>query len=227
MVTNDFTMLQGIPLIIQIKELFTACCVFYSKSNIIDGIINDEALEDANDILSLELYTKIKSINYYTLVAYDERTNLLSPPINVLQTLSSYAKKVQNYKAIVRLRTQIELMEQLSNRQIELNLIGLPNKYNPIEKFKNPLYTELVPLIHFEEDFNGLFSFTGYFQNNDVRYILSLFGFYETLYNLGVSEKAVNKITKRLPKKYKQVLNRCLEIYFPSDFVSVIGQLLI
>jgi dTDP-4-amino-4,6-dideoxygalactose transaminase len=28
-------------------------------------------------------------------------------------------------------------MEQLSNRQIELNLIGLPNKYNPIEKFKN------------------------------------------------------------------------------------------
>jgi hypothetical protein len=61
-------------------------------------------------------------------------------------------------------------------------VITLPNKYNPVQKYKNPIYVDVVPHMFYHNDFIYLLQFTGVY-NGDLRMsqYMFLLGAYKSL----------------------------------------------
>jgi len=106
-------------------------------------------------------------------------------------------------------------------------LITFPNKYDPILKYNNKIYKDLVPNIFYQNDFPEVFTFLGVF-NGDPRMLQFMFivGAFETMSIHGMPDETAAKLTETLPPIYKQVLDDPYNLYFKQDPLSVLGRLL-
>jgi len=227
-VSNDFTNLNNINIVTQVSEIITACCIAVSFSHIKRGIINDAALLVDNDILCLDSYVNLKNINYYSLTAYDEKTNNMYKDTNIfsIQDFNVRSSRIYNYRAINNLKLYASNRNK-NGDNIKFNLVTFPNKFNPICKYNNKIYKVLVPHIFFQNDFPYLFKFTGIF-NGDSRMLQLMFliGAFETMSIDKVSDEEANKIADDLPAVYKEVLNDPYNVYYKTDPFSVLSRLI-
>ena len=205
--SNDFSYLNNLTLTHQITEIFMTCCIPIYISYLKDGITNDAALEINNDILNIQKYKNARNVYYYTLTAYDSNTNNIHKE-NIFN-ISNFTKQqgiITDFKFINMLKS--------GNPQINFNLISVPNKYYPICKYYNKIYTELVPYIFFENDFSFIAKFAITYSNGTKK-IVFLFGLYETLYILG--DKIQHEtVLDNLDESYKNALNNPYHEYFSS-----------
>lgn len=227
-VSNDFTHLNGMNIVTQLSELMTTCCIAISFSNIKNGTINDAALLIDNDILSLDSYVNIKNIYYYSLTAYDAKTNnsYREPNIFSISNFSDRASRIYNYRAINNLKLYASKRTD-EGHKIDFNLITFPNKYDPILKYNNKIYRDLVPDIFYQNDFPWVFTFLGIF-NGDMRMLplMFLIGAFETMSVRGIPAETADKLTETLPAVYKQALDDPYNVYFKRDPLSIFGRLI-
>lgn len=227
-VSNDFTNLNNINIVTQISEIITACCIAISFSHIKSGTINDAALLVDNDILELDSYVNLKNINYYSLTAYDEKTNnsYREPNLFSIQDFNIRASRIYNYRAINNLKLYAS-NKSANGQNLNFNLITFPNKYNPICKYNNKIYKELIPNIFYQIDFPYLLTFTGVF-NGDSRMLQLMFliGAFETMSINKVPDEQANKLTDDLPVVYKETLDDPYNIYYKTDPLSVLSRLI-
>lgn len=227
-VSNDFTHLNNLNILTQLSELFTTCCIPISFSYLIDGTLNDAALLVDNDILSLDSYPNLKHIFYYSLTAYDKKTNTAykEPGTFTLKTFNSRSRRIYNYRAIYNLRTYVSRRNrQNTDSDVNFNLIVFPNKFDPIRKYNNKIYNDLVPAIFLQNDFNEFMTFSGIF-NGDERFIhlFLLIGAFESMYINKIPYEDSEKLTSTLPNVYKEALTNPYDIYFKRDPLSVISR---
>lgn len=227
-VSNDFTHLNGINIVTQISELITTCCIAISFSYLKNGTLNDAALLIDNDILSLDSYVNLRNIYYYSLNAYDSKTNnaYREPNIFSVSNFNIRATRIYNYRAINNLKLYASKKTD-EGHKIDFNLITFPNKYDPILKYDNKIYRELVPNIFYQNDYPEIFTFLGIF-NGDPRMLqfMLLVGAFETMSVNGMPAETAAKLTETLPVVYKQVLDDPYNVYFKQDPLSVLGRLL-
>ncbi len=228
MVSNDFTHLNGVNLVTQVSEIITTCCIAISFSYLKNGTLNDAALLVDNDILSLDSYVNLKNIYYYSLTAYDAKTNNSYREPNLF-SLSNYAdrsSRIYNYRAINNLRQYASIKTE-SGHPMKFNLITFPNKYDPILKYNNKIYKDLVPNIFYQNDFPEIMTFLGIF-NGDSRMLSLMFliGAFETMNVHETSGEVADKLTDTLPTSYKQTLADPYSVYFKQDPLSVFGRIL-
>lgn len=226
-VSNDFTNLNNVNIVTQVSEIVAACCIAISLSHIQRGIINDAALLVDNDILCLDSYVNLKNINYYSLTAYDEKTNnsYRDAKLFNVNEFSFRSSRIYNYRAINNLKLYASNRNN-NGGNINFNLITFPNKYNPVCKYNNKIYKDLVPNIFFQNDFPYLFKFSGIF-NGDSRMLQLMFlvGAFETMSVDKVSDEEANKIADDLPAVYKEALNDPYNVYFKMDPLSILSRL--
>ncbi len=190
--------------------------------------MSDAALLIDNDILNLEKYVNLKDIYYFTMTAYDAITNnLYREKIFSLKSLDDRNGRIYNYRAIYNLRLYCEKRGSSHLQKINFNLITLANKYNPVCKYVNPIYVDVVPHMFYQNDFIGLSRFIGVF-NGDARMpkFMVLLGAYETMSALGVSEEVASTLTDNLPPIYKETLDNAYEVYFGTGPTCVLCRLL-
>ena len=227
-VSNDFTHLNGLSLVSQLSEIITTCCIAISFSYIKSGTLNDAALLIDNDILSLDSYVNLKNIYYYSLNAYDAKTNnaYREPNLFTVSNFSVRTTRIYNYRAINNLKLYASKKTE-EGHKVEFNLITFPNKYDPICKYNNKIYRDLVPNIFYQNDFPEILTFLGIF-NGDSRMLQLMFiiGAFETMSVLKISEETANTLTDTLPLVYKQTLNDPYNVYFKQDPLSILGRLL-
>lgn len=226
-VSNDFSHLNGFDIITQISDLITTCCIAISFSHLKIGTLNDAALLIDNDILCLDSYVNLKNIYYYSLTAYDAKTNnaYREPNIFTVTSFSVRASRIYNYRSINNLRLYAS-SRSTDNKKVNFNLITFPNKYDPICKYNNKIYKDLVPNIFYQNDFPEVFTFLGIF-NGDSRMLQLMFliGAFETMNVNGVSPETATTLTETLPVIYKQTLDDPYNIYYKQDPLSVLGRL--
>lgn len=226
-VSNDFSHLNGFDIITQISDLITTCCIAISFSHLKIGTLNDAALLIDNDILCLDSYVNLKNIYYYSLTAYDAKTNnaYREPNIFTVTSFSVRASRIYNYRSINNLRLYAS-SRSTDNKTVNFNLITFPNKYDPICKYNNKIYKDLVPNIFYQNDFPEVFTFLGIF-NGDSRMLQLMFliGAFETMNVNGVSPETATTLTETLPVIYKQTLDDPYNIYYKQDPLSVLGRL--
>lgn len=226
-VSNDFSHLNGFDIITQISDLITTCCIAISFSHLKIGTLNDAALLIDNDILCLDSYTNLKNIYYYSLTAYDAKTNnaYREPNIFTVTSFSVRASRIYNYRSINNLRLYAS-SRSTENKKVHFNLITFPNKYDPICKYNNKIYKDLVPNIFYQNDFPEIFTFLGIF-NGDSRMLQLMFliGAFETMNVHDVSSETATKLTETLPVIYKQTLDDPYNVYYKQDPLSVLGRL--
>jgi hypothetical protein len=228
LVSNDFSHLNGINLITQVSEVITACCIAISFSHLKPGTINDAALLVDNDILLLDSYVNLKNIYYYSLTAYDAKTNnsFREPNIFSISNYSDRSSRIYNYRAINNLKLYAANKTENGN-PLNFNLITFPNKYDPVCKYNNKIYRDLVPNIFYQNDFPEILTFLGVF-NGDTRMLQLMFliGAFETMSINGMSDEIASKIADTLPEVYKQTLADPYNVYYKQDPLSVVGRLL-
>jgi hypothetical protein len=203
--SNDFSYLNNLTLTHQIVEICMTCCIPIHISYLKTGITKDAALSISNEILDIKKYKNAQNVYYYTLNAYDSNTNNLHQE-NIFN-ISNFTKQlnsINDFKFINMLKS--------SNQQINFNIISIPNKYSPMCKYNNKIYTELVPYIFFENDFSFLTKFTGAYSNGTKKLVF-LFGLYETLYILDDNIK-YQTVLDNLDESYKNTLNNPYHEYF-------------
>jgi hypothetical protein len=226
-VSNDFTHLNGFSLVTQISELITTCCIAISFSYLKTGTLNDAALLIDNDILSLDSYVNLKNIYYYSLNAYDAKTNnaYREPNLFTINNFTVRSSRIYNYRAINNLKLYASKRTS-EGQKIDFKLITFPNKYDPICKYNNKIYKDLVPNIFYQNDFPEILTFLGIF-NGDLKMLQFMFliGAFETMSVNGVSEETAKTLTDTLPPVYKQVLDDPYNVYFKQDPLSVLGRL--
>jgi hypothetical protein len=227
-VSNDFTHLNNLNVVTQISEIIISCCIAVSFSHLRNGTINDAALLVDNDILNLDSYSNLKNIIYYSLVAYDEKTNNAYRERNFFssQDFNIRSNRIYNYRAITNLKLYAS-SNCAKGHQIKFNLITFPNKFNPICKYNNKIYKELVPNIFYQNDFPELIKFVGLL-NGDPRMLQLMFliGAFETMSQYEIPDKQANKITDDLPVVYKQVLDDPYNVYYKTDPLSVLSRII-
>lgn len=220
-ISNDFTHLNNFDLLLQLSEVMVSCCIVASISQIKNGIFNDAAIFIDNDILELHKYKNLRTIHYYTLNAYDRITNNSSTNVtSFIKHLTTTSVAYYNYRAINNIKRYVKSfnLEKSENQQIIFNLMSLPNKFNPIRKYNNKIYKELIPYFFYQDDFNvELIKLSGIL-NFDSRtvYIFFLIGMFETLYIYKVNEETAKKYTYDLPEIFKEVLDDPYNIYFTN-----------
>lgn len=228
-VSNDFTHLNGINIVTQISELITTCCIAISFSHLKNGTLNDAALLVDNDILLLDSYVNLKNIYYFSLNAYDAKTNnsYREPNLFSFKNFNDRSTRIYNYRAITNLKEYAS--KKCDNGQhINFNLITFPNKYNPKCKYNNKIYKDLVPNIFYQNDFPELLTFLGVF-NGDSRMLQLMFliGALETMSVNNTPHYIVDKFTDTLPVIYKQTLDDPYNIYFKQDPLSILSRIII
>jgi len=227
-VSNDFTHLNSFDPITQICELIVMCCVPISLSQVKVGIINDAALLIDNDILDLQKFKNLKVIDYYTLRAYDAKTNnSYSDALFLIKRFTDRAFRIFNYRAINNIKKYIDTLN-LNNpmNQVTFNLVTFPNKFDPVCKYNNKIYRDVVPYIFYQDDFrNDALSIPGIL-NGDSRMLQLIFlvGAFETFYLRKVNEETVKIFIDDLPTIYKEVLDNPYYIYFKTDPLSVLSR---
>jgi hypothetical protein len=223
-ISNDFSHLNDMNIITQLSEIITTCCIAISFSELKSGILNDSALSVDCDIIQIEKYKNLKSIYYYSLNAYDSKTNnnYREPLLFTISNFNDRSSKINNYKSISKLRD----FASKNGNNIHFNMIVLPNKYSPIRKYNNKIYNELVQDIFFQNDFSYILNFSGIL-NNDPRMIqlILLIGAFETMYIFNTPIETVNKLTDLLPVVYKQILDDPYNVYFKKDPLSILTRL--
>ena len=224
-VSNNFDHLNGLSVITQMREIIASCTVSVSCSELKSGIFNDAALLIDNDILNLNQYTNLKNIYYYTLYAYDYVTNKLYNDSSLFTLNDMYIRSsnIHNYRAINNLKLYVSGREGVT-----FNLVTFPNKYNPIKKYNNKIYNDLVENIFYQRDFFMLIEFLGIL-NGDSRMLQLMFlvGAFETTYIMNTQIDTVNKITDGLPIVYKQTLSDPCNVYFKPSLLSIFSGLFI
>ena len=227
-VSNDFTHLNGIDVASQIAEVMVTCCIAITFSYLAPGTHNDAALLIDNDILSLDSYVNLKNIYYYSLTAYDAKTNnsYKEPNMFTIDNFNARSYRIYNYRAINNLKLYVSNKSE-QGREIKFNLITFPNKYNPIRKYNNKIYRDLVPNIFYQNDFPYILTFLGEF-NGDPRMLQLMFliGAFETMSAYGVSEETAATLTDKLPSSFKEALDDPYNVYFKLDPLSIFGRLL-
>lgn len=211
-VSNDFTNINNYSRRNQLFEILIACTVPVSVSYANKGIINDAALLLDNDIIKLEQYSNLKNIYYYTIQAYDEKTNnqYNESVFDLFEILDRFGR-IYNYRAI----NNIKLYCARVDKNIKFNLITIPNKFNPVLKYDNKIYSELVPYLFFQNDFSNIIRYIALFSSSFDK-LLFLIGVYETLYVLD-DKTEYNKITNYLDKSYSDVMNDPYGIYLQNQ----------
>ncbi len=227
-VSNDFTHLNGMTTSVQILEIANTCCIPLNFSYLINGTMSDAAFLIDNDILGLEKYVNLKDIYYFTIKAYDAITNnLYREELFSFKNYGERSGRIYNYRAINNLRLYCEKRWCINDSKINFHLITLPNKYNPVRKYKNPIYVDVVPHMFYQNDFINILQFIGLY-NGDSRMsqYMFLLGVYETMYVLGVSEEVASRLTDTLPPIYKETLDNAYEVYFGTGPACILCQLL-
>ena len=174
------------------------------------------------------MYVNLKNIYYYSLTAYDAKTNNSFREPNIF-SISSYAdrsSRIYNYRAINNLKLYASTKTENGN-PLKFNLITFPNKYDPIFKYNNKIYKDLVPNIFYQNDFPEILTFLGVF-NGDPRMLQLMFliGAFETMSVNGIPDEISSKIADTLPVSYKQTLADPYNVYFKQDPLSVLGRLI-
>jgi len=168
----------------QFKSIFGSCCTVNGLSYTRFFQNHDAAGLVSNYINCISSYLDnkyIRNLFYYTTISYDE-----------------FSYKSVNYKNTLNLsvRDSLEanyfLIHNIKQECLKINknfcLINPPNKFNTAQKFGVPLYNDLQQRIYYEVDFSAMTErFLGnYFFHNgpDMRKVVSLFGYYESLFVL-------------------------------------------
>lgn len=228
MVSNDFTHLNGVNVVTQIAEVMVSCCIALSFSYLTNGTINDAALLVDNDILSLDSYVNLKNIYYYSLTAYDAKTNnsYREPNLFSIKNFSDRSTRIYNYRSINNLKAYASC-KSLNGHRIDFKLITFPNRYDPICKYDNNIYKELVPNIFYQNDFQDVLTYLGIF-NGDSRMLplMFLIGAFETMSIHNVSPEIASKLTDDLPKIYNEALIDPYNVYYKNDVFTVLGRLI-
>jgi hypothetical protein len=227
-VSNDFTHLNNLNVVTQLSEVIISCCIAVSFSHLKIGTINDAGFLVDNDILNLDSYSNLKSISYYALNAYDAKTNNAYREQNFFfnKDFNIRSSRINNYKAINNLKLYAS-SKCNKGHEIKFNLITFPNKYNPICKYNNKIYKDLVPNIFYQNDFPELLKYVGIF-NGDPRMLQLMFliGAFETMSQYEIPDEQANKITDDLPVVYKQVLDDPYNVYYKTDPLSVLSRII-
>jgi len=205
--SNDFSYLNNLTLTHQIVEIFMTCCIPIHISYLKTGITKDAALSISNEILDIKKYKNAQNVYYYTLNAYDSNTNNVHQE-NIFN-ISNFTKQLNSI-------TDFKFINMLKdvNTATKFNIISIPNRYSPMCKYNNKIYTELVPYIFFENDFSSVTKFTGAYSNGTKKLVF-LFGLYETLYILDDNIK-YQTVLDNLDESYKNTLNNPYHEYFIS-----------
>lgn len=207
-VSNDFTHINNYSRRNQLFEILIACTVPVSVSYSKTGIINDAALMVDNDIIKLDQYLNLKNVYYYTITAYDEKTNnQYNESIFDLFGIMDRFSRIHNYRAI----NNIKMFCMRSDKNVKFNLITIPNKFDPVLKYDNKIYSELVPYLFFQNDFSNVVRYVGLY-SEPFNKLLLLLGVYETLYALD-DKTEYNSITNYLDASYDDVLKDPYYIY--------------
>jgi hypothetical protein len=225
-VSNDFTHLNNMPIMLQITEIISACCVPLTFSYLRDGILNDAGFMIDNDVLNLDRFCNLQNVYYYTLTAYDRKTNnAYKEGLFSINNFNARVSRIYNYRSINNLKLYCENRNANGCSQIKFNLMTLPNKYNPIMKYDNKIYTELVRHIFVQNDFIPILRYIGIF-NGDSRMLQFMFllGAYETLYAMGGSEELAGTLIDNLPEVYREILDDPHCIYFKTDILSSLNR---
>lgn len=211
-VSNDFTHINNYSRSNQIVEVLIACTVPVSVSYLNKGIINDAALLVDNDIIKLEQYSVLKNVYYYTINAYDEKTNnQYNENVFNLLGIADRFGRIHNYRAI----NNIKQFCMRPDKNINFNLITIPNKFDPVLKFDNKIYSELVSYIFFQNDFANIIRYVGLYSSSFNKLLL-LIGVYETLY--AFDDKTEYKtIMNCLDKSYSDVMEDPYNIYIQNQ----------
>jgi hypothetical protein len=227
-VSNDFTHLNNINVVSQITEVMITCCIALSFSYLTNGTLNDAALLIDNDVLCLENYVNLKHLYYYSLKAYDAKTNDAYRDSNIF-TVSNFdlrTTRIYNYRAINNLKLYASKRTG-EQRPFKFHLVTFPNKYDPILKYDNKIYRDLVPNMFYQIDYPTPLAFLGIF-NGDSRMLQLMFlvGAFETLSVYGEPTETADTLTDTLTAVYKEALDNPYDIYFKKDPFSVISRLL-
>ena len=168
----------------QFKSMFCSCCttngLSYSRffSNHDAAAVTDNFINCVSSYLDNKY---IRNVLFYALVTYDEHAYSKLVVRNTFNLMGRNAIET-NYFMINFFKS--ECIKKVKN----CVLISPPNKFNPVCKFSVPLYTDLQQSIYYESDFAHYSErFLGnYFfhENNDMRKLVSLFGYYETIHTL-------------------------------------------
>lgn len=136
------------------------------------------------------------------------------------------ASRIYNYRAINNLKLYAS-NKTTNGQEIKFNLITFPNKYNPICKYNNKIYKDLVPNIFYQNDFPYIFIFLGIF-NGDPKMLslMLLIGAFETMNQYKITDEQANKIIDNLPIQYKEAFNDPYNVYYKKDPLSILSRLI-
>lgn len=201
LLTTDQTDISKCSLVTQIKQIFRSCCTINGFSQTRPFQNHDAGLLVPNFINCLESYldiTTLQNILYFTLNSYD--TNSFKKLI---------FKNTLNYISRNEIEACYFMIEytrkQCLNKKKYFDLICPPNKYYTPLKFNVPLYTDLQNLILYDEDFNMIERFLCTYpfprDNEKMKKLITLFGYYECLYAF----KTINETNEKKKEQLEQI----------------------
>jgi hypothetical protein len=212
--TDNNKDLTGMSILEQFKTMFSSCCTMNGLSYARYFQNHDAGVTLNNYINCLQKYLDnkyIRNILYYTTLSYDKFSYKENSNKNTILNYSERCDAESNYFYIQTIGEKCKTMGK------NFCLINPPNKFNAIRKFNVPLYNDLQQRIYYEADFMDIPErFLGnYFLHNglDMRRVVTLFGYYETLYIL----KEINAFNK---KKQRQFSNIKFEVLNTMEFYN-------
>jgi hypothetical protein len=200
--TDNNKDLLGMTIIEQFKTIFCSSATIngltyarFFQNHDAGGILN-------NYINCLSSYidnSHIRNILYFTTIAYDKFSyKQISSTFSITNFNNRYIIE-SNYFFIQTLQEKCKAAGK------NFCLINPPNKFNPIRKFDVGLYNYLQQRIYYESDFMDMserFIGTFFFHNgSDMRKIVTLFGYYETIYIL----KEINAFNRQKQKQFVNI----------------------
>ena len=192
--TSQMTVLE------QFKTIFGSCCTINGLSYTRFFQNHDAAIGLNNHINCIFKYMDnmyIRNVFYYTLTSYDAFSY---NSIILKNNIKTYKRDryEQNYFVIRSIES--ECMKRNKN----FSLIGIPNKFNILQKFDVAIYNELQQRINYTSDFIFLERFLGaplFHRTSDFQKVITLFGYYETLYIV----KEINAFNRKKQSEFQNV----------------------
>jgi len=223
-INNNFTYLNNLDPLTQITDVLFSCIMPVFVSEQIPGYYTDAGVLNSNDIIQIEKYNNLRDIYYYTLESYDIKTQQ-NDFTNIFK-MSDYTDRIAslyNHNSISGLERAINNGSKIL--RVKLHLIPVPNKYDPILKYDNNIYKNIVPYLFLSKDFAFVSTFAGIYSGG-FRKLLILIGMYETCFVFKDTE--IHKMClSDLDVSYRNALDNAFVEYRNSKNSFLNGLLLI
>ncbi len=219
--TDDNTDLTGQTILEQLKQIFLSTCTINGISYTRFYQNHDAAFTFSSYINCLSKYLEnpyLRNIYFFLLKSFDKYSYdslIYKNSFNIIarnETETNYFL-IQYYES------------ECSKYNKNFKLINPPNKFYTIQKFNVALYNDLQQRMHYENDYILPERFTGFFffrDNCNMHKLVSLFGYYETLYAL----KETNKTNKQKRREFKNINYEYLStlVYDPVALDVIVGK---